>query len=202
MKRELLEEMNLEKEQIDTIMAANGKDIENAKGDLSSKETELADTKKLLEDANNEIEGFKDLDVEGIKQASEEYKSKYEQAQEDAKKELEGVKFEHELESAIRDSKAKNTKAVKALLDIETLRGSNNRNESIAEALGVVKSDNDYLFEGSEAVGTGGSLGNAGRNKSNKTISKEEFKDMGYLEKLKLKQKDAELYQELANKGE
>lgn len=152
MTREYLESLGLEKEVIDKIMKENGLDIEKAKGDLTTKETELADTKKLLKTANEQIEDFKELDVEGIKAAAEDYKEKFEAAKIKAKEDLEKVQFEHELENAIRDSKAKNVKAVKALLDIDNLRDSKNRTEDIKAALEGTMEENDYLFDVDEGV--------------------------------------------------
>ncbi len=62
------------------------------------------------------------MDVEGIKAAADEYKQKYEKAKEEAEKELEKIKFNHAIEKALAGAKAKNIKAVKALLDMEGLK--------------------------------------------------------------------------------
>ena len=56
---------------------------------------------------------------------------------------------------AITSSKAKNSKAVKALLDLEALKSSKNQSEDIRTALEKVKSENDYLFEGTSIAGSG-----------------------------------------------
>lgn len=163
MKRDFLEGLGIDKENIDKIMTENGKDIEGVKTNLSTKEQEVSTLRTQLDNANKEIEGFKDLDVEGIKKASEEYKAKFEEAQTQAEKEILNLKFEHELEGAIRDSKAKNIKAVKALLDIDTLKESTNRVEDIKKALETTKIENDFLFGEVTPGGTGGSQGNGKR---------------------------------------
>ena len=98
MKREFLEGLGIEKENIDKIMAENGKDIEGIRSNLSTKEQELADAKKLLEDANNKIEGFKDLDVDAIKKEAQEYKEAFEKAEREGKEKLEALQYETELE--------------------------------------------------------------------------------------------------------
>lgn len=146
MKREFLKELGLTDEQVDKVMTENGKDIEKAKGDLAAKETELEEVKGQLEAANKQIEEFREMDIESIKQAAEEYKEKFEQAEIDAQEKLEALQFEHNLERQIVAAKAKNVKAVKALLDIDTLRKSKNQSEDIKAAIKAVQKDNDYLF--------------------------------------------------------
>lgn len=44
---------------------------------FNGKVTELSDTKKLLADANKEIQSYKDMDIEGIKQKATEWETKY-----------------------------------------------------------------------------------------------------------------------------
>ena len=177
MTKEQLISLGLTEEQISEVFKLNGIAVNNAKSDLTTKETELADTKKLLEDANKEIEGFKELNIEEIQKRADEYKIKFEDAEIKAKEELERVKFEHELEGAIRDSKAKNITAVKALLDIENLKGSNNRLEDIKQALEQTKADNDFLFgettpivKGKQPNNTGGAQPPTGKRQELETI--------------------------------
>lgn len=78
MKTDFLKELGLEKDVIDKIMAENGKDIEGYKAQVSQLETEKANLTQQLGDANTQIEGFRSLDVEGIKAAADEYKAKFE----------------------------------------------------------------------------------------------------------------------------
>lgn len=196
MNKEQLVELGLDEDQIKEVFRLNGIAVNNAKGDLDTKETELASLRTQLEEANTQIDGFKDLDVEGIKAATEEYKTKFEEAKIKAEQDIEALKFEHELEGAIRDSKAKNVKAVKALLDIDNLKGSNNRVDDIKAALEATKADNDYLFKDEAPQGTGGSLGNTGKNGA--SITKEDFENMEYTDKVALYNKNIELYKELS----
>lgn len=147
MTKEQLEKLGLDEEQIKEVFKLNGKAVENAKGDLSSKEQTIETLQSQLKVANDEIEKFKDLDVDEIKSRAEDYKEKFEQAQAEAEEKLETLKFEHQLENAIRDSDARNIKAVKALLDVETLKDSKEQSEDIKAALESVKKENDFLFE-------------------------------------------------------
>lgn len=67
----------------------------------------------------------------------------------------------------------------------------------LQEQLEALKESKPYLFKQEEPQGTGGSLGAGSKPKGSLTITKEEFKKMGYLERLKLKQENEELYNQL-----
>ena len=56
MKRKSLEDMGLTKEQIDSIMAENGNDIEAAKSEATQIKAELEQVKTQLQEANTTIE--------------------------------------------------------------------------------------------------------------------------------------------------
>lgn len=197
MKREFLEGLGIEKENIDKIMAENGKDIEGVKANLSTKETELATTKKLLEDADDKIASFKNLNIDEIKAEAEKHKLEAEETKLKADEDIAKLEFEHELESAIRDSKARNITAVKALLDIENLRSSTDREKDIKQAIEATKAENDYLFKDEAPTGTGGSLGNGGKG-GLPIVTQEQFDEMDHIEKRDLFNKDVDLYRELA----
>jgi hypothetical protein len=194
MNREFLKGLGLEDEAIEKIMAENGRDIEKFKSDVKAKETELASTKKQLVDANKEIESFKEMDVEAIKKAADDYKTKYEQAEKDAQAQIEALKLEHSIESALRG--AKNIKAAKALLDMESLKTSKNIDKDMEAAITALKESDPYLFEETPPPGTGGSLG-GGQRKNRQAITKEEFNKMGYTERNKLFTENPNLYYEL-----
>jgi len=188
MKREYLKELGIEEEAINNIMAENGKDVEKAKTELITKETELKTLQGQLEQANTQIESFKGLDIEGIKKASDDYKKQYEDTKTKAEKDIADIKFNHDLESMARDYKAKNVKAVLALLDKEALKGSSNRDSDLKTAFEGLNTSDGYLFGSDEANGTGGSLG-AG-NKGKKTMTKENI--MAIENSIDRKQKIAE----------
>jgi len=148
MKREDLEKLELEKEKIDSIMALHGKDIEKLKSDKQELDTQFGNLQKQFEDANKQIESFKSMDVEGIKKAADEWKAKAEQAEKDAKEQISKLKFETALDGALASAKAKNPKAVKALLEIEKLQlDDDGEILNLSKQLEKIKSENDFLFD-------------------------------------------------------
>lgn len=153
MKREDLKAMGLTDEQIDKVMAENGKDVEAQKAKTTAAETSLKAANDQLAEAGKQIEAFKGMDVEGVKKAAADWQAKAEQAQKDAAAQVASLKFDYALEGALTGAKAKNSKAVRALLNAEGLK-LNEADGSIIglkEQLEKIKSENDYLFE-SEAA--------------------------------------------------
>ena len=59
MKRKFLEDLGLTKEQVDSIMAENGKDINEAKGDVESIKAELKTAKDTIQERDTQLEGLK-----------------------------------------------------------------------------------------------------------------------------------------------
>jgi len=116
MKREFLEELKLEKEVIDKIMAENGKDIESEKQKITAKQTELDGVKTQLSEANKQIESFKSMDVEGIKKAADDYKTKFEEAEKNHKAEIDKITYNSTAEKFIDSLKPKDNLSKSAIL--------------------------------------------------------------------------------------
>lgn len=149
MNKKDLTDLGIAEDVADKIFALHGKDIEKYKT-LSDTEKQRADgLQTQLIEAGTTIEGFKKLDVEGIKKAADDWKAQAEQAQKDASTQIASLKFDHALDGALTGAKAKNAKAVKALLDMNNLK----LNEADGSVIGLddqlkkVKESNDYLFE-------------------------------------------------------
>jgi len=156
MKREELKTLGLTDEQIDKVMAENGKDIEATK----SKFADYDGLKTQLTDANKTIEGFKAMDIDGIKKAADDWKAKAEKAETDAAAKIADMQFDGLLSGAVSAAKGKNAKAIRALMDVDTLKTSKNQENDIKTALEALKKDNGYLFDSDQmpppyAPGTG-----------------------------------------------
>ena len=144
MKREFLQNFEgLSKEAIDAIMDENGRDIEKER----SKRADYDTIKEQLAAANRQIEEFKGMDIDGVKKAAEEWKAKAEQAEREASERIAEMEFNGTLREAITAAKGRNVKAISALLDVPTLRGSKNQAEDIKAALEALKQESGYLFD-------------------------------------------------------
>ena len=177
MKTEFLKSLNLSQEVIDKIMAENGKDIaveqkkaEKVIQERDSYKLKAESLETQVNDANTGIQKFKDMDIDGIKKAADEWKETAEKAKADADKQISQMKFDYVLSAALTGAKAKNAKAVKALLDMDGLKFNDGKIVGLDEQLAQIKADNDYLFESDEPApefvkGTNGGSGSVGGKK-------------------------------------
>ena len=69
------------------VNLSEGKYVSKEKFD--SKETEVADLKTQIEDANKEIQSYKDMDIDSIKKTAEDWETKYKEEVENQKAEKE-----------------------------------------------------------------------------------------------------------------
>ena len=184
MKTEFLKSLNLSQEVIDKIMAENGKDIaveqkkaEKVIQERDSYKLKAESLETQVNDANTEIQKFKDMDIDGIKKAADEWKETAEKAKADADKQISQMKFDYALTAALTGAKAKNVKAVKALLDMEGLKLNDDKIIGLDEQLSQIKADNDYLFESDTPAPTfvkgtnGGSGGISGKKPNEMTYT-------------------------------
>ena len=167
MKTEFLQNLKvgdqpLTKEVIDAIMAENGRDIEAAKRPFA----DYDHIKQQLDEAQKTIKGFQDQDIEGVRKSAQAWEDKYNQAVKDHEAKLADMAFDRKLEDAITGAKGKNAKAIKALLDVDTLKASKNQDADIKAAMDALQKDSGYLFGDvgnpppySPGAGTGGSGG-------------------------------------------
>ena len=177
MKTEFLKSLNLSQEVIDKIMAENGKDIaveqkkaEKVIQERDSYKLKAESLETQVNDADTEIQKFKDMDIDGIKKAADDWKETAEKAKADADKQISQMKFDYALSAALTGAKAKNAKAVKALLDMDGLKFNDGKIVGLDEQLAQIKADNDYLFESGEPApefvkGTNGGSGSVGGKK-------------------------------------
>ena len=196
MKREFLKnfkvgEQELPKEVIDAILDENSRDI----GETKKSFADYDDLKARLEEANKTIESFKNMDIDAIRKEADDWKAEAEQAKKDAEAKVAEVEFNSRLATAITEAKGRNTKAVMALLDLDALKASKNQEADLKAALDGLRKDSGYLFEGAETPPP--YAPGAGTQPMMGAVTKERFAGMGYRERLELKQKSPELYEQM-----
>lgn len=140
MKTEFLKGLGLNEDQVNSIMAENGKDINGIKAERDTYKTQLdtaTATLKSFEGVNiTELQGKVTQLTKDLADKDTEFQSK-----------LSEMEFQSNLEKTVGSYNPRNAKAVMALLDIDSLKGSKNQNEEIKAALETVKKDNSYLFQ-------------------------------------------------------
>lgn len=156
MKRDDLKALGLSDEHIETIMKMHGTVVEANKTKLTELQGQVDNTAAQLTEANAQIEKFKGMKPEEIQKAADDYKLQLEQAQAEHAAQLSELKFGHALDGALATAKAKNPKAVKALLDMDALKKAYDENTGVIvnfeEHLKPIKTENDYLFADAKEI--------------------------------------------------
>ena len=192
MNRDFLKELGLEGEVIDKIMAQNGVDIEKAKGSLKDIESERDALKTQISERDKQLDALKKSSGD-----AEALKKQIEALQADNQK----IKLDSAIDRALTLCKAKNTKAVRALLDLENAEFADDGTiKGLDAQIKALQKENDYLFDvekKEEAPKMTGVTPSEGADGKPKKITKEEFARMGYSEREKLYEDDKELYDSL-----
>lgn len=101
------------------------------------------DKAKTLEES---LEKFKDVDPEALKQSIEDLKKELEQKDTEYAGKIADRDFEDVLKDAISGAKGKNAKAIRALLDLDTLKASKNQKDDVAAAIKALTEAEDSAF--------------------------------------------------------
>ena len=118
--------------------------------------------KSQLDDATQKLKGFKGVNVEELQGKISTLTDDLASQKAAFDKQLADRDFDDMLNTAITGSKAKNVKAVRALLDLEAIKASKNQSADIEAALKKVKEENDYLFTSEEPIDNGQFVGRSG----------------------------------------
>ena len=105
-----------------------------AKADFNAANEAKKAAETQLAEANKTIAGYKEMDIDAIRQSAADWQAKAEQAQKDADARVAAVQFDAKLDGAISKVRGRNAKAIKALLDVDTLRGSKDQDKDIESA--------------------------------------------------------------------
>lgn len=146
MERKFLEELGLDKEVIEKIMAQHGKDIEAHKGAAETAAKDRDTLKGQLEDVSKKLKAFDGVDVEALRGEIETLKTDMATKEAGFQSQLADRDFQALLTAGIMEAKGKNPKAITALLDIEALKTSKNQKDDMAAALKALAESDAYLF--------------------------------------------------------
>ncbi|RDY22876.1 scaffolding protein [Romboutsia maritimum] len=133
--------------------------VNEAKKEL---ETQVKDRDKQLKDLSTKAQGNEEL----TKQI-EQLQLLNKQTQTDYEAKINQMQFGYALDSELTNAKCKNTKALKALLDIDSIKYQEGKFEGLESQLEGLRESDSYLFDLDAAPGNTGSPGNFGRNNNN-----------------------------------
>lgn len=131
-------------EQLNWIMAENGNDVNREKTAAEQYKTRLENTQAQLKTAQDGLAAF-----DG-KKKPEEYEAELAKLKGDMQAQAEGFAFDNALNTAILGAKGRSVKAVRALLDLDALKGSKDRSTDISKALEEAAKANPWAFGDSD----------------------------------------------------
>lgn len=140
MKTELLEKLGIEKEAIDKIMAENGRDVEAQKTVTAAKEAELATAGSTIKKLQQTVKDFDGVDVKKLQADLATMQTKY---NEDIAK----TKLDSALNLALATGKAKNIKAVRAMLEPDSIKLDGDKLLGLDDQLKKLRESDPYMFE-------------------------------------------------------
>ena len=170
--KELLKNVGIEEGKLDGVIADIGKELpkyfipkdkyneaaeakKKLEADLAARDTQLEELKEAVgsnEDLRKQIETLQ----ADNKKTSDEWETKLAQMQKD-----------FALERALTTAKAKNAKAVKALLDLEKVKLDGDKLLGLDDQLKAIQQSDPYLFGESGRVGSGTNPPGAGSTEVN-----------------------------------
>lgn len=153
-------------------------------------EIKLNNATEQLNTANAKLEGFdpnwKDTVAEAERKAAEKVKQ---------------VMFDKALDVSLLSAKAKDIKAVRAMLELDKIKYDDGKLSGLEQQLESLKENKGWAFDNpDDGVPTGTGMG--GTDKPGTAVTKEQFNKMSYLDKVKLKTEQPDQYKELIGGNE
>lgn len=148
MERKFLKDLGLADDVIEKVMTENGKDINELKSAAETSKTTLADLQKQISERDKQLDTLKTSsgDNEVLKKQITDLQEANKTAKTEYDTSLKKITLGSKIETALLGAKAKNTKAVRALLDESKISLDGENVLGLKEQLEQVQKDNPYLF--------------------------------------------------------
>ena len=149
MDRKFLEEMGIEKENIDKILNKYHEGVKEYKDNaekMTTLETEITSLKSQIDERDKDLEELKKVDAEGLQNKITELENKNKTLKEESDKQLLETRKSLMIENSLISSKAKNLKAIKGLLDLDKISFENDKLKGLDEQITSLQKSDAYLF--------------------------------------------------------
>jgi hypothetical protein len=153
MKKEDLIALGLTEEQTEKVLNANSEQLKEFVPYSRFKELidDKNELKKQISERDKQLETLKNStgDVETLKNTIKQLQDENKASKEQYEANISKIKLENAIDNALGNAKAKNSKAVRALLDMEKIKFENDNLSGLDEQLKVLKEaeDSKFLFE-------------------------------------------------------
>ena len=133
-------------EQLNWLMQENGSDITREKNAAAALQTQLNSAQAQLKTAQDGLKAFDGVDIAGLQAQGTKLKA-------DMQAQADGFAFDNALNTAILGKKGRSVDAVRALLDLDALKGSKDRTTDINKALENAVKANPWAFGDTKPAG-------------------------------------------------
>jgi predicted RNase H-like nuclease (RuvC/YqgF family) len=170
--KELLKKAGIPEDKLDSVIAEVNKTLP-LYFVPKDKYNEAAEAKKKLEadiqERDNQLEQLKNVagNSEELKKQIEQLQAENKKASEEWQAKMAQMQLDFTIEKALAAAKAKNIKAVKALLDMDKVKLDGDQLLGIDEQLKALQQSDPYLFGESGKVGSGTNPPGAGTGEVN-----------------------------------
>lgn len=130
-------------EVVDAILAEHQREMEAAKKPFADYEA----LKSQLTAAKEGLKAFEGVDVQNLRGQVEKLTRELADQETQHKARLAELEFDSALKEAVTAAGGRSAKAIRALLDVDALKKSNNREADIKAALEGLRKESGYLFE-------------------------------------------------------
>lgn len=152
MDRKFLEAQGIEADKIDAIMAEHGKTVNPLKQDKEALQTEVDSYKEQITERDTQLEDLQGKvgSEEDLKATIESLKTANKEKDDERRRLLDSQKLDYEVRIALNTSGARNERAVKALLDLDTVKiNEDGQLTGLKEQLETLQESDSYLFTSS-----------------------------------------------------
>lgn len=165
MKREDLKAIEgLTDDQINAVLNLHKKDVISWNAKLDDKTGELKKAAAKVAELQTSLDTYKDVDIDGLRSAKDTYDAEKAKLIADHEKALNDMKFNSALELKIRDTKTVDPIALKAHLDVSTLKYDEKTKsiEGFDDQVKSLKESYAYLFGGRQTGNPHGGISGSG----------------------------------------
>lgn len=150
MKRDQLKELGLSDDQIKSVMDLNGEDINKAKSGNAEVLEENQALKDQIKERDKDLKGLrtKVKDNEDLSTKLKEWQDKYKKDTADLSTKLSQTKLNSAVDNALNKAHVRNTKTIKGLLDMDSIKlDENGELSGLDDQINSIKQSDSYLFD-------------------------------------------------------
>ncbi len=149
MKRKFLEDLGLEDDIVNKIMAENGKDLTELKAKVDDLNEQISVKETTIKQKNDKITELEKVDIEAIK------KEQFDLGKAEGSKEIEDFKRQNAIDKVYNEEfevdgkkyKVKDKKGLQGYLDNEKIKYENDQVSGLVEQFSEIVKTSPYLFE-------------------------------------------------------